>query len=181
MRSFLIFIIGSILLFADIKQDVYNLYQNHNYKEACNIGMKNFKDYKYDEQYISLYAFSCLHSDHIDRLATPITKLKFSKEARTNAAYFSIILMQKKLLYYALVDEYDLSSFKLPTTDHVLSKAFDYYSKLGKHTPKDFYLFEDYNDKKITYKLYITKENKLSKIVIEELYNSNIIKRHMYW
>ena len=168
-------------LYADIKEDMFTLYQNEKYEEVCNIGFSNFRTYRQSEEYISLYAFSCLKADYIDRLSIPIATLKYSKEARANSAYFSVILMQKKLLYHALVDNYDLSLLKLPSTDYILSKVFDLYVKLGEHEPRSFYLFEDENNNKLTYKLYLVKDDKLSKIVIEESYNSIIIQQHSYW
>lgn len=171
----------SINLFANVKQDMFDLYQNKKYKEVCRIGFNNFYKNKKDEEFISIYAFACLYADYIDRLAVPITMLKFSKTARSNAAYFSVILMQKKLLYHSLIDNYNLSTLKLPTTDYVLSKVFELYSKIGKHKPRAFYLLQDPDDKKLTYKLYIMKSNKLNKIVIEEFYDTIILKKHVYW
>ena len=124
----IIFILLAFNLHANIKRDMLNLYEDKKYKEACILGFNNFKYKEQDEDFVSLYAFSCLHSDYIDRLALPIAMLKLSSEARANSAYLSIILMQKKLLYHALVDNYDLSSLKLPSTDYVLSKVFDFYT-----------------------------------------------------
>jgi len=180
MKLLLLFLLVANLS-ADIKHDMFTLYQNKKYEKVCNIGINNFKQNKKDEEFVSLYAFACLKSDYIDRLAVPTVVLKFSKESRANAAYFSVILMQKKLLYHALVDNYDLSKFSLPTTDYVLSKVFDLYAKLGKHEPRAFYLFEDPNDAKLTYKLYLSRDFKLNKIVIEEFYDTISIKRHIYW
>ena len=177
----LLILLFSLSLFADIKQNMLSLYQNKKYERVCTIGFDNFKRYKKDEEFVSLYAFACLNSDYIDRLAIPVAMLKFSPEARSNSAYFSVILMQKKLLYHALIDNYDLSSLKLPTTDYILSKVFNFYTKLGVHEPRIFYLFEDEKDKKLTYKLYIDKSKKLKKIVIEEFYDSINLKRHIYW
>jgi len=177
----LLILLFTLSLYADIKQNMFNLYQNEKYEEVCSIGFNNFKKHKKDEEFISLYAFSCLNSDYIDRLAIPIALLKHSRESRANSAYFSVILMQKKLLYHALIDSYNLSSLNLPTTDYVLSKVFDFYSKLGIHDARAYYLFEDKNDKKLTYKLYLEKDSKLSKIVIEEFYDTITIKRHVYW
>ena len=177
----LLMLFMSIYLYADTKQRMLHLYQNHKYEDVCNIGFNYFGLNNKDEQYISLYAFACLKSDYIDRLSTPIAMLKFSTEARSNAAYFSIILMQKKLLYHALVDGYDISKLNLPTTEYVLSKVFDFYSKIGPHKQRLFYLFEDDNDPKLTYKLYLSKGNIIDKMVVEELYDSVTIKRHVYW
>jgi len=168
-------------LYADIKQDMVGLYQNKKFEQVCTLGFDNFSKYKKDEEFLSLYAFGCLKSDYIDRIAVPTAMLKFSPEARTNSAYFSIILMQKKLLYHALLDNFDLSKFDLPTTDYVLSKVFDLYAKLGKHKKRSFYLFQDPEDKKLTYKLYLAKDYKITKMVIEEFYDTMLIKRHIYW
>lgn len=168
-------------LYADMKQNMFNLYQNTKYAEVCTIGFNNFQKNKSDEEFVSLYAFACLNADYINRLAIPITLLKNSKESRANAAYFAVILMQKELLYHALVDNYDLSKFDLPTTDYILSQVFDLYSKIGKHKPRAFYLFTNPSDKKLTYKLYLSKDSKIAKIVIEEFYNTTLIQHHMYW
>jgi len=180
MKILLILLI-TINLYGDIKQDMFTLYQNKKYEKVCTIGVNNFKRYRQDEEYISLYAFACLKSDNIDRLAIPIATLKYSKDARANSAYFSTILMQKKLLYHALLDNYELYSLNLPTTDYVLSKVFDLYAKLNKHEPRSFYLFEDENDPKLSYKLYLLKDERLNKMVVEEYYDAVTIKQHVYW
>lgn len=170
-----------VTLYADVKEDMLSLFQNNKYNESCNVGFENFKYYKQDDEFLSLYAFSCLHSDYIDRLAIPIAMLKYSKEARANSAYFSIILMQKKLLYHALVDDYELISLNLPTTNYVLSKVFDLYTKLGKHEKRSVYLFDDPIDKKLSYKLYMLQDGDLNKMIIEEFYDTITIKSHIYW
>ncbi len=107
--------------------------------------------------------------------------MKFSPEARANSAYFSVILMQKRLLYHALLDGYDLSSLNLPTTNFILSTVFDLYAEQAKNTKNDFYIFTDKNDNRISYKLYLEKHNKLNKIIIEKFYDKKLIQQHMYW
>ena len=171
----------SIMLFADPKEDMFDLYQNEKHEEVCNLGHiwldKNIRD----EEFVSLYAFSCLKSDYIDRLSIPVAVLKFSEESRSNSAYFSIILMQKKLLYHALVDGYDLSKMHLPSTDYILSKVFDLYSALGTHDKRTVYFFNDKENPRVNYKLYLVRDDKLSKIVIEEFFDKISIQRHVYW
>lgn len=179
--KFLLSLLLFINLYADVKQEMLSLFQNNKYEESCNIGFENFKYYKQEDEFLSLYAFSCLQSDFIDRLAIPIALLKYSKEARANSAYFSIILMQKKLLYHALVDEYNLAGLNMPTTDYILSKVFDLYTKLGIHDKRSVYIFDDPQDSKLSYKLYLLKEENLSKMVIEQFYDTIAIKRHIYW
>ncbi len=171
----------TLTLYAGAKEDVFALYQDENYEKACKLGFKYFSINRKDEEYISLYAFACMYADYIDRLAVPISILRYTQQGRANAAYFSVILMQKKLLYHALLDDYDISSLKMPTTNFILSKVFDLYAKLGKHQKKDFYIFTDTNDEKIKYKLYVIRENNVRKIIIEEFYDNISIKRHVYW
>ncbi|WP_373070493.1 hypothetical protein [Sulfurimonas sp.] len=171
----------STILFADVKDDMFNLYQNEKYEDVCNLGHSWLDSNIRDEEFVSLYAFSCLKSDYIDRLSIPISVLKFSKESRSNSAYFSVILMQKKLLYHALVDNYDLSKLHLPSTDYILSKVFDLYSKLGTHERRNVYFFNDEENPRVNYKLYLVQDDKLSKIVIEEFFDKISIQRHVYW
>ena len=181
MKKILLLTILCFSLFAGVKEKMFNLYENERYEEVCNIGFSNFGRYSKDEDFLSLYAFGCLKSDFIDRLSLPISLLKYTKEARANSAYFSVILMQKKLLYHALVDNYKLANYKLPTTNYILSKIFDYYTALGEHEPRNFYLFDDKNNPKLSYKLYLVKDSVPYKMVIEEYYDNSLVKKHTYW
>jgi len=180
MKILLILLLATFL-YGDVKEKMFNFYQNKNYSKACNIGYKGFDKFKNNEKFISLYAFACLKSDFIDRLSVPIIKLKSLKESRTNASFFSIILMQKKLLYYSMVDGYDISSLNLPSTDYILSKVFDFYVKLDNYKKEKIYFFEDEKDKRVKYKLSLEKTNNIYKIVIEEFYDNLSKKRHIYW
>lgn len=171
----------ALSLYADTKKELLHLFQNKQYEEACNLGFKNFSDNSKDEEYVSLYSFACLNIDYVDRLSVAITTLKYSKEARANASYFSTILLQKKLLYHAMLDDYDISSLNLPKTDYVLSKVFDLYTKKAKGEKREYYIFEDEDNTALKYKLYILKDGKIDKVVIEEFYNSVSIKKHIYW
>jgi hypothetical protein len=181
MIKYLSLLFITLSLYSSVPTDMLKLYEEQNYKEACSLGFKNFSLYKNDEAFISLYGLSCLNSDYIDRLAIPATALKHSEDARANAAYFSVILMQKKLLYHALIDGYDISAFHMPTSDYVLSKVFDLYIKLGKHQPKDYYIFQDPDDKRRNFKLYLNKSTNVTKMIIEEFYDTIFVKRHSYW
>ena len=180
MKAIFLLVTFITLLFSDAKQDIYSLFQMKQYEKACRIGLLNFNKNRDDENFVSIYAFSCLYADYIDRLSVPITLLKNSKEARSNAAYLSIILMQKKLLEHSLKDGYNIKALKLPTTDNILSKVFDLYSNLK--TPKKIplYVFIDPNNAKITYRLYLSGDAEASNMVIEELYDSTLVKKHIY-
>lgn len=182
MKKFLLLcFFFTTIISADIKKSLYHLYQGKQYEEACREGLKVFQLHKDDEEFISLYAFSCLYADYIDRLAIPISLLKNSEEARSNAAYFSVIIMQKKLLYHALIDDYKLTELKLPTTDHVLSIVYDLYTKADQERKRSHYSFKDEKNDKIFYKLYIENSNNTKKMIIEEFYDTIMTHRHIYW
>ena len=182
MRLFLIIFFSLISLYAsESKNDIFKLYQEEKYAMACKAGLNAFNKLRKDEEFVLLYAFSCLKSDNIDRLAIPIITLKKTKESRANATYFSVILMQKKILLQALVDSYDFSNIKLPTTDYVLSKVFDLYIEEAHKAKRPLYVFADKTNTRLSYKLYLINESSTNKIVIEEFYDTIIQKRHIYW
>ncbi len=179
MRPLLLVILLFTLTYANQKQEVINLYKAGKYKESCLTGLSIIDQHSRDENFMTLYAFACLNSDYIDRLNLPISKLKFSKEARSNAAYFSIILMQKKLLLHSLVDDYNIGELKLPSTDFILSRIFDLYVK-AEHGAEHYTFTDPQNDKK-SYELYLKKQRGVHKIVLEEYYDKILTKRHFYW
>ncbi len=178
MKIVLLTLLVTLSLFADLKHQLFNLYQNKEYSKVCTIGINGINKYREDEDYISIYAFGCLYSDNIDQLAVPITLLKSSEESRTNAAYLSTILMQKKLLLNALVDNISLSSFILPSTDYILSKVFSLYSKEKVDIGKKIF---DTQDTRKYYILKIRKTNNKNIIVIEEYYDKILTSRHLYY
>ena len=171
----------SSTVFASQKNRLYRLYNQGKYEAVCEQGFKNFQKHRHDETYISLYAYGCLNSDSIDRLATPIVMLKYSKDARANASYFAAILMKKKLLYHALLDGYDLSGIQLPASSYILSKVFDLFI-VNKNKPVDnIYMLNDPADKSIHFTLYIDKSERIPKMILEEYKSNILIKRHTYW
>ena len=174
-------IFSSLLVHADSKMETYKLYQNAKYEEACLSGEKALDLYKNDEEFISLYAFACLNADQLNKLSVPIATLNKTPEARANAAYFSVILMQKKLLMHALADDYDLKPVKLPTTEYVLSTVFDLYSKDSGKKDRRRYNYTDPKDNKKSYRLFVTKSGSSPKMIIEEHYDKKMTKRHIYW
>ncbi len=180
MRLFFLLISLFVFASASSKIDVYNDYKAKQYAKACKKGEALLERYKSDEKFISLYAFSCLKADKIDQLAVPIVLLSKSEEARANAAYFSVILMQKKLLLHALVDTYNFKDLKLPTTDYILSKVFDLYTQDTRTSKKAHYKYADPLDSRVTYKLFLTKDASKKKIIVEEYYDTIMRKRHIY-
>ena len=170
-----------LLLLADLKTDIFKLYQAEKFQEVCQTDENILRQNITDEELLSIYAFSCLNADRIDKLALPIVALKATPESRANAAYFSVILMQKKLLMHALSDQYDLKSIRLPTTEYVLSTVFDLYTHDSGSKQKRRYNYKDPKDPNKMYRVYVTKSGPSPKMVIEEYQNKQMTKRHIYW
>jgi len=179
-RYLLIFLFLASTLTASDGNRLYELYQNGQYLQACNEGVKKLGQHQQDEKYISLYAFSCLQADKIDRLALPIIMLKNSNEARKNAAYFASILLQKNLLISALENQQPLDALNLPTTDYVLSRVFDLFST-GRYTlGNGVYSLSDPKLPRQTYRMYLNRSDNSVALIIDEYYDTILTKQHLY-
>jgi len=181
MRQLLLIFALTSLLFGQTKSEMFQLFQNEKFEDACKLGSTLFTANRANEEFLSLYGFSCLQADYIDRLALPISILKSTTESRANAAYFSVILMQKKLLMHALIDGYKIHSIELPTTSYILSKVFNLYQKDTNPSKRKVYIYSDPTNSKIAYRLSISTNSSLKKMIIEEYYDKLLIKRHIYW
>ena len=180
IRLLFLFAILAVFAAASDSGRLYTLYQNGEYQKACDEGVAKLNRHKKDEKYISLYAFSCLQADKIDRLALPIIMLKNSKEARKNAAYFSTILLQKNLLIDSLENHQDISGLNLPATDYVLSKAFTLYVAQQYVFRNNVYILTDVKNPRQTYRLYLRKSQNAYALVIDEYYDTILTKHHIY-
>ncbi len=164
---------------AGTNQKLFDLYQKGSYSEACEYGYRYFSENKYNEPYISLLGFACLRADSIDRL-TPILPLLYeTPDARANGAYFSLLLMQKKLLMQALYDNKPITDLKLPTSSHLLSRIFNLYLKDAKNSaPVKEY--QDSADPRLSYRLYTTQSNGRKSIAVDEYYDKILTTHHVY-
>ena len=160
---------------------LYGLYKNGDYKTACRLGLRIFDRYKKNSKFLMLYGFSCLKADYIDRLAVPMTGLRRTKTERANASYFATIILQKKLLYHALLDQVDISDLRLPKTDYILSKIFDMYTKGSYKKIDGKYFFIPKGQNGLYYVLYIERGHGSPKMVVEERIDDRLIKIHRYW
>jgi len=180
MRHVLLLAIVSVLFASPSDRNLYRLYQDGKYLEACDLGAKGLRHHQKDEKYIALYAFACLQADRIDRLALPVVMLRHSKESRKNAAYFSVILMQKQLLVQALENGESLYDLNVPTTDYVLSKVFELYGSAPRKTVKQSITLQDRDDPRRNYRVYLQKRKNTVNLAIEEYYDTIMTRRHIY-
>jgi hypothetical protein len=108
-------------------------------------------------------------------------RLKSTKDARENSAYFSTILLQKKLLFQALVDKTSLKNLHLPNTNFILSKIFTLFVSESYVLKDDVYIFKDSKKKEMKYQLYIEENKKKEKHMIVDVYKDDkFTQRYSY-
>jgi hypothetical protein len=178
MKQIPLFFLLTLTLFSATKEQVLVDYQNKNYAQACIEGSTILKAHRYDEVFINAVAFSCIESDIIDLLPTPIVLLKSSESARQNASFYSTVLFQKKMLYHALLDGIDISGIRVPKVDYVLSTVFDLYVR-GEYEQKGsvYHL----KDAAFTYEMQVIESNRHKKVEIKKLHNGSLVKSYYYW
>lgn len=163
-----LFLFSVFLIF--LRADIINEYKNNNFNKICNF--KNINKTK-NEKLLSIIGISCVKSDNLYLLPYIIAKLKHTKLARQNAIYLDTIYMQKRLLYSYFFDKFSLKGFALPNTDYILSIVFNKI-KNGQYKRQgdviSIYL------KKETIKVYPQK----NKLIVDEYYKNNLIKRHWF-
>ena len=180
-KTVLILILLTTFLNATDKNDIMNFYKEKNYRKACLKAGDLYQKYKSDEEFLNIYAHSCLEEDMINRTILPIVKLYKSAESRENAAYFATILYQKKLLYHALVDDVDISYINLPKTKYILSIIFNKFVSGDYDYKNDAYWFSDDENSELSYKLSIEVHQKAKKIFLRTYKNGKITKVRTYW
>jgi len=167
----IILLIIPIFIFAfNIKQE----YLSQNYKNVCKYGVANINKIKKDENLLSLIGLSCVKSDYFIYLPKIINNLKYTKTGRKNSIFFSILFLEKKLLYSYMKDNINLSYYKFPLINHPISIALNSIIN-KKFTKKDNQIIIKYKNK--IYKIYMNKENKM---FIDVYQNNNLIQRHWY-
>ncbi|CAA6816643.1 MAG: Unknown protein [uncultured Sulfurovum sp.] len=179
----LLLLMTTAFLFSSNLSTLYKLYEKQEYDKACDYAVKHFykKRNQNSENYLTLYGLSCLETDKIYRIATPMLRLKETKDARANSAYFSTILLQKNLLRQALVDKVSLTSLNLPNTNFILSKIFKLYTNKEYVIKDDIYTFKDVEKKEMKYQLYIEENKKKEKFMIIDSYkDGKFIHRYRY-
>lgn len=177
-----LFMLATVGLYASNLSTLYKLYEKQAYDKACDYAVKYFnkKRNKNSEQYMTLYGLSCLETNNIHRIATPMLRLKSTKAARANATYFSTILLQKTLLFQALVDDVSLSDLHLPSTNFVVSKIFKLFLHKEYTQKGNVYIFKDEEKKEREYRLYIQEEKNKKYMIIDTYRDDKFSHRYRY-
>ena len=113
MRKFVFCILSFSALFAINNDDVKNWDSVGQYNRVCSDMVRELFIAQQDESIANLYAKACLKMDKVNNLIIPMVMLYKDKASRENAALYSTILFQKKMLYLALVDGFDISNIRV--------------------------------------------------------------------
>jgi len=180
MRKVVLIVIYSLsFLYGSNLSTLYNYYTHQEYDKACDYAMRYYNKNRDNEKFVTLYGLSCLETDNIHRIATPMIVLKDTKASRENASYFGTILLQKQLLKQAIMDNKPLGDLRLPKTNFVLSKIFNLFVHKKYILEDGIYKLQDAQNRNIKYQLYIEKENK-NYMIIDIYQNDKFIKRYRY-
>ncbi len=180
MKLLLFILMTTVFLFSSNLSTLYKLYEKQEYDKACDYAHKYFykKKNKKSENYLTFYGLSCLETNNISRIAIPMTALTKSEDARANASYFGTILLEKQLLFQALIDKKPLGKLHLPKTDFILSKIFTLFLEKKYLLKENIYKF---TDKNLVYQLYIKKAKKNRQYMVIDIYkDEKFIKRYQY-
>jgi DNA relaxase NicK len=145
----ILFILPILLFSFDLQKE----FIKGNYDKVCKVGVKEVINGKIDhnEDLMSIAGVGCAKSNQILYLPLFIKRLKKTKIGRINAIYFSVLILQKKLLYSYFMDGTDVSFYKLPITDHPLSIVL-YNISVNNFKKDGNKLIIEYKDK--TYEVY---------------------------
>lgn len=166
-------------LYSSNLSTLYNYYTHQEYDKGCDYAMKYYNKNRDNEKFVTLYGLSCLETNNIHRIATPMIVLKDTKASRENASYFGTILLQKQLLKQAILDNKPLGDLRLPKTNFVLSKIFNLFVKKRYILKDGVYRLIDSENKNIKYQVYMEKDNR-NYMIIDIYQNDKFIKRYRY-
>ena len=157
-------------LFIFLRANIINEYKNNEFNKICTF--QNINTTK-NEKLLSIIGISCVKNDNLYLLPYIIAKLKHTKTGRKNAIYLNTIYMQKRLLYSYFFDKFSLKGFDLPNTDYIVSKVFNKIKNKQYKKEGNIIII---NLKKETLKIYTLK----NKLIIDEYYKNDLIKRHWF-
>lgn len=179
MRSLALFFILISALCAVTIEDIRNWDELGQYNRICTDEARTIFIEKQDVSLANIYAKACLKMDRLNELIIPMVMLYKDKYSRENAALYSTILFQKKLLYLALIDGVDISYIKTPKINYILSEIFDKFVSNDYTKISDKFIFIGENGQK--YELFIKDDEDIKKMVLVLYKEDKIDSIKTYW
>ena len=177
---FIMIMLSAVFLFAsEFDSMLVKEYKAGKYKSVCKKGMHVYYQGRKDEHFAALVGVACANNDSINFLGILQRNLVGSPSMRSTASYFSALLLQKRLIYQFMIDGIDLSGFRLPKYDHVLSVVFDKLSKGDYESLGGATNMIKIDEKEKTIFISVS-DDKPAKVLVDEYKDSKLIKRHWY-
>ncbi|NPA11536.1 MAG: hypothetical protein GXO62_04765 [Epsilonproteobacteria bacterium] len=162
-------LLSSFALF--LRADIIDDFKNAKYESICT--KANIFKYLKNENLLSIVGISCVKSDRLYLLPLLLNNLKHTKAGRINNIFFNTVLLQKRLLYSYMFDNFDISPFDFPKTPYILSDIFTAL-KNGEYKKENGAIIINTKDG------YIRFYKKDDKIIADEYKHDKLIKRRWY-
>lgn len=180
MRTFvLLFILLHVSINAQSLQQLVSDFKLKKYYAVCQDGLREYRAGSQDEKVLAITGTACSYIDVINVLGSLQAKMNSTAEGRATSAYFSALLLEKKLIAHFMLDGISLANLSLPKSPHILSFVFEHLGsgkfKYISQNPKVIKI-ED-ADKSVLVSL---SNFQPQKVVIEEFSGSVLVKRHVF-
>ncbi|WP_297575453.1 hypothetical protein [uncultured Campylobacter sp.] len=149
------------------------------YSRICKDNVRKLFVEQKNSTVANIYAKACLKLDKINELIIPITMLYEDRASRENAAIYATILYQKKLLYFAIIDNYDISYIQTPKIEYILSYIFDKFVAKEYELKENRYHFILNDD--LRCELFIEDDSGIKKLKLEIYDNDRLVSTKVYW
>lgn len=179
MRYFvLLLILLHVSINAQTLQQLVSDFKLKKYSTVCQDGLGEYRAGHYDEKLLALTGTACSYVDNINPLGSFQAKMISTPESRATSAYFTSLLLEKKLIYHFMLDNISLSNLSLPKSPHILSFVFEHLAsgkfQIISQNPKVIKI-ED-ADKSALVSL---SNDALTRVIIEERSEAST-KRHIF-
>jgi len=177
----LIVLCSAALLYAAADKEtneIVELYKKGDFTDVCDLGMQYYFNHSEKEpHFVAMVGIACAKADMINWLGVLQRHLVDTPALRSTATFFTVLLMDKRLLYQHFVDGVPVDGYRFPVYDHVLSVVMEGMSRGA-------YEVDDNKTASIT-----TKEGKIEirltddtppKLLIIERNATDILRTHWY-
>ena len=179
MRVFLIMIFV-VFMNADYlgNKSIVYLFKNNYYSFLCKNRWKYINKYVGKrEDLLSIVAYACLKKHYLTYALDLAKNLRFTKEGRTNSTYIISLFSIKNFLMRYILDDFDISSIKIPNIESdELGRIFNIAKKTKPKVINNTFFI---NDKE--YNLSVSYNIESNEIIIKYFKHKQLIKKDRYW
>ncbi len=180
------FLVAILFVFLNAKQtptdlgdkSIVYLFKHNYYSYLCTHRWKYINQYLGKrEDLLSVVAYACLKKHYLTYALDLAKNLRYTKEGRANSTYIISLFTIKNFLARYILDNFDLTSLKLPDIESDdLGKVFNLV-KIQKPKIVNNKILLKNNDLNIS----VNYNLKTNEIIIKFFKNGELIKKDRYW